>query len=139
MTDCEFPRIQLRGSAGFSPASLLILFDEDARTKEIEKEQESHFPDSGSEFLNQNFLTRTKSELLNQNQGSGIVTQRLRFPLLHGYVDRGGRDAVGDNHQTAGACLHTGRHIEISRHNFLAGRDRHGAVVVRLSVENMFG
>ena len=64
MTDCEFPRIQLRGSAGFSPASLLILFDEDARTKEIEKEQESHFPDSETEFLNQNFLTRTKEVAL---------------------------------------------------------------------------
>src|SRR5580698_5053056 len=29
-----FPRLQLRGSAGFSPASLLINADEDARTKE---------------------------------------------------------------------------------------------------------
>jgi len=39
VTDCEFPRLQLRGSAGFSPASLLTSGDEDARTKEVEKEQ----------------------------------------------------------------------------------------------------
>jgi hypothetical protein len=39
VTGCEFPRIQLRGSAGFSPASLLTFVDEDARTKEVEKEQ----------------------------------------------------------------------------------------------------
>jgi hypothetical protein len=38
VTDCEFPRLQLRGSAGFSPASLLIAIDEDARTKEVEKD-----------------------------------------------------------------------------------------------------
>jgi hypothetical protein len=33
----QFPRIQLRGSAGFSPASLLIPGDEDARTKVCER------------------------------------------------------------------------------------------------------
>jgi hypothetical protein len=49
VTDREFPRLQLRGSAGFSPASLLISPDpvnvdpvdpdKNARTKEVEKEQ----------------------------------------------------------------------------------------------------
>jgi hypothetical protein len=39
VTGCKFPRLQLRGSAGFSPASLLIHAEEDARTKETEKEQ----------------------------------------------------------------------------------------------------
>jgi hypothetical protein len=34
-----FPRLQLRGSAGFSPASLLIIPDEGARTKCFGKEQ----------------------------------------------------------------------------------------------------
>jgi|ERR1700722_4731530 len=34
-----FPRLQLRGSAGFSPASLLINADEGARTKYFGKEQ----------------------------------------------------------------------------------------------------
>jgi hypothetical protein len=43
VTDCEFPRLQLRGSAGFSPASPLTAGDEDARTKEVEKEQ-NHSP-----------------------------------------------------------------------------------------------
>ena len=66
MTGCEFPRLQLRGSAGFSPASLLIRTDEirsdkDTRTKEVVKERKSHFPDSA------------------ENQGSGIVTQPQRF------------------------------------------------------------
>jgi len=41
VTDCEFPRLQLRGSAGFSPASLLTVVDEDARTKEVEKERKA--------------------------------------------------------------------------------------------------
>jgi hypothetical protein len=46
VTGCEFPRLQLRGSAGFSPASLLIRTDEirsdkDARTKEVVKEQKA--------------------------------------------------------------------------------------------------
>ena len=35
----RFPRLQLRGSAGFSPASLLVRNDEGARTKEVVKEQ----------------------------------------------------------------------------------------------------
>jgi hypothetical protein len=61
VTDCEFPRLQLRGSAGFSPASLLISIDEDARTKEVEKE------------------LKATSRILNRNQGSGIVTQPRRF------------------------------------------------------------
>ena len=34
----QFPRLQLRGSAGFAPASLLVKRDEDARTKNV-KEQ----------------------------------------------------------------------------------------------------
>jgi hypothetical protein len=36
----------LRGSAGFSPASLLTAGDEDARTKEVEKERNPlfHYP-----------------------------------------------------------------------------------------------
>jgi hypothetical protein len=42
VTDGEFPRLQLRGSAGFSPASLLISVDEDARTKEVEKERKAN-------------------------------------------------------------------------------------------------
>ena len=46
MTACEFPRLQLRGSAGFSPASLLISVDEDARTKEVEKERKAALPPS---------------------------------------------------------------------------------------------
>jgi hypothetical protein len=33
----QFPRLQLRGSAGFSPASLLLNAEEDARTKELGK------------------------------------------------------------------------------------------------------
>ena len=41
MTGCEFPRLQLRGSAGFPPASLLTAIDENARTKEIEKERKT--------------------------------------------------------------------------------------------------
>ena len=66
MSDCEFPRLQLRGSAGFSPASLLIRTDEirsdkDARTKEVEKER------------------KATSRILEENQGSGIVTQSQRF------------------------------------------------------------
>jgi hypothetical protein len=49
VTDCEFPRLQLRGSAGFSPASLFIRTEEirsdkDARTKEVEKEQKATSP-----------------------------------------------------------------------------------------------
>jgi hypothetical protein len=39
VTACEFPRLQLRGSAGFSPASLLISVDEDARTKQLRKKK----------------------------------------------------------------------------------------------------
>jgi hypothetical protein len=35
---CKFPRLQLRGSAGFSPASLLVKANEDAQTKEVVKE-----------------------------------------------------------------------------------------------------
>ena len=93
MTGCEFPRLQLRGSAGFSPASLLIRLtnqiDEDARTKEVEKERKAT-----SRILNSS-----------QNQGSGIVTQLQIVPLLHRHVDRSRRDAVGDDHQTAGAGL----------------------------------
>jgi len=66
VTDCEFPRLQLRGSAGFSPASLLIRTDEirsdkDARTKEVVKER------------------KATSRILKENQGSGIVTQPQRF------------------------------------------------------------
>jgi hypothetical protein len=44
VTDGEFPRLQLRGSAGFSPASLLTSLDEDARTKEVVKERNPLFP-----------------------------------------------------------------------------------------------
>jgi hypothetical protein len=51
VTGCEFPRLQLRGSAGFSPASLL---NEDARTKEVEKERKATSPDSEADLLNQN-------------------------------------------------------------------------------------
>jgi hypothetical protein len=43
VTDCEFPRIQLRGSAGFSPASLLTFVGEDARTNKLRK-NETHSP-----------------------------------------------------------------------------------------------
>jgi hypothetical protein len=35
---CKFPRLQLRGSAGFSPASLPVKADKDAQTKEVVKE-----------------------------------------------------------------------------------------------------
>jgi hypothetical protein len=49
VTDGEFPRLQLRGSAGFSPASLLTSVDEDARTKEVEKERETLPPPEGKE------------------------------------------------------------------------------------------
>jgi hypothetical protein len=38
VADCKFPRLQLRGSAGISPASLLVSGDEDAQTKEVGKE-----------------------------------------------------------------------------------------------------
>jgi len=37
VADRYFPRLQLRGSAGFSPASLLVSDDEDARTNNCER------------------------------------------------------------------------------------------------------
>jgi hypothetical protein len=61
VTDGEFPRLQLRDSAGFSPASLLTSVGEDARTKEVEKE------------------LKATSRILKQNQGSGIVNQPQPF------------------------------------------------------------
>jgi hypothetical protein len=51
VTDCEFPRIQLRGSAGFSPASLLTFVGEDARTKEVEKERNPLSPNQRKEWV----------------------------------------------------------------------------------------
>jgi hypothetical protein len=55
---CKFPRLQLRGSAGFSPASHLII-DKDAQTKEVVKEQsewlgKSTRPECGSQSLVEN-------------------------------------------------------------------------------------
>jgi hypothetical protein len=39
VADLRLPRLQLRGSAGFSPASLLVRMTKGARTKEFVKEQ----------------------------------------------------------------------------------------------------
>ena len=119
VTGCEFPRLQLRGSAGFPPASLPISSMRNARTKEVEKER------------------KTTSRIRNQNQGSGIVTRPLRFLLLHRNVYRGRRDAVRNDLQLARAGLHIGRHVEIRRHDLVARGDAHGAVVVCTRVEHV--
>ena len=95
MTGCQFPRLQLRGSAGFSPASHLVVRTRVREPNDIEKEQNrtSSFRSvTGKRKCGQVFARLWHTRFVTKRPRDPNQRAKLVFDIASGEVE----DTVGE-------------------------------------------